>query len=143
MIVFNPLTGLRFVPFDFRLISNAHRCGRVPECVPCNVYRTSLCILSSYGRVISCSSLQVLNRSSQCPSRHTGLGHDVVLFRRGEGSVTEQVLDAPDIDGITNRPERRGRMPKPMQVDRKAQCLLRLPSDVLRRSSCHSWDHTG
>src|SRR5450759_2408570 len=87
--------------------------------------------LSSYGRVISCSSLQVLNRSSQCPSRHTGLGHNVVLLRCGECCVTEQVLDAADIDGITNRPERCGRMPKPMQVDRKAQCLLRSAPNAL------------
>ena len=55
------------------------------------------------AEVHHCSRLQVLNRSSQCPSRHTGLGHDVVLLRCGECCVTEQVLDAPDIDGITTR----------------------------------------
>jgi hypothetical protein len=87
-------------------------------------------ILSSCGRVIGCRSLQVLNRLSQCPSRDTGLGHDVVLFRCGECCVTEQVLNAADIDGITNRPESSGRMPKLMQADRKAQYLLRLAPDV-------------
>ena len=64
------------------------------------------------GKVVSYSSLQVLNRSSQCPSRHTGLRHDVVFFRRGKCCMAEQILDAADINRVSDRPERGGSMPK-------------------------------
>ena len=37
--------------------------------------------------------------------------------------MPEEILDFPDINGITNGPERGGRMSKPMQVDREARCL--------------------